>query len=145
MKNNLYILIVLLYITILSCNIEQNITGEWKRIKGGSEGMIVNVIKEKDYFVGRVTKKSDKNDILEFYYVQKNSRTNETIIYSNSIISEDYGISSTFFDKKKDSVRLKNFTSKRTTEIYNNSKIDNSTFQNNLSPDVKIKKSGSCL
>ena len=66
MKNNLYILIVLLYITILSCNIEQNITGEWKRIKGGSEGMILNVIKEKDYFVGRVIKKSDTTEILQF-------------------------------------------------------------------------------
>jgi hypothetical protein len=66
MKNKLYILIVLLYITILSCNNEQDITGVWKRIKGGSEGMIVNVIKEKDYFVGRVIKKSDTTDILQF-------------------------------------------------------------------------------
>ena len=66
MKNKLYILIVLLYITILSCNIEQNITGEWKRIKGGNEGIIVDVIKEKDFYVGRVTKKSDTKDILEF-------------------------------------------------------------------------------
>ena len=66
MKNKLYILIVLLYITILSCNSEENITGEWKRIKGGSEGLIVNVIKEKDYFVGRVIKKSDTTDILQF-------------------------------------------------------------------------------
>lgn len=83
-----------------------------------------------------------KNDLLEFYYVQKNSRTNETIIYSNSIISEDYDISSAFFDKKKDSVKLKNFSSKRVTEVYNNNNIDNSTIQNNLIPDVKIKKSG---
>ena len=66
MKNKLYILIVLLYITILSCNSEQNITGEWKRIKGGNEGLIINVIKEKDYFVGRVIKKSDTTDILQF-------------------------------------------------------------------------------
>jgi hypothetical protein len=66
MKNKLYILIVLLYITILSCNSEQNITGEWKRIKGGNEGLIINVIKEKDFFVGRVIKKSDTTDILQF-------------------------------------------------------------------------------
>ena len=26
-----------------------------------------------------------KNDLLEFYYVQKNPRTNKTIVYSNSI------------------------------------------------------------
>jgi two-component system phosphate regulon sensor histidine kinase PhoR len=40
-----------------------------------------------------------KDDLLEFYYVQKNTRTNKTIVYSNSIISEDYKISSAFFDK----------------------------------------------
>ena len=59
-------LLTIFSVTILSCNIEQNITGEWKRIKGGSEGMILNVIKEKDYFVGRVIKKSDTTDILQF-------------------------------------------------------------------------------
>jgi len=66
MEYKKYKILILLSITILSCNIEQNIIGEWKRIKGGNEGIIVNVIKEKDFYVGRVTKKSDKNDILEF-------------------------------------------------------------------------------
>jgi two-component system phosphate regulon sensor histidine kinase PhoR len=83
-----------------------------------------------------------KNDLLEFYYVQKNPRTNKTIIYSNSIIAEDYGLSSTFFDKKLDSVKLKSFNSKRTTEVYNNNKIDNSSVQHSVVPDVKIQKSG---
>lgn len=64
MKNN--ILYTFLIITIFSCNSEQNIIGEWKRIKGGSEGMIVKVIKEKDNFVGRVIKKSDTTDIFQF-------------------------------------------------------------------------------
>jgi two-component system phosphate regulon sensor histidine kinase PhoR len=84
-----------------------------------------------------------KNDLLEFYYVQKNNKTNKTIVYSSSIIAEDYNISSTFFDKKLDSVKLKNFSSKRVTEVYNNKKIDNSSVQQNLIPDVKIEKSGS--
>ncbi|MES2544192.1 MAG: HAMP domain-containing sensor histidine kinase [Bacteroidota bacterium] len=83
-----------------------------------------------------------KNDLLEIYYVQKNNRTNETIIYSNSIISEDYNISSSFFDKKKDSVKLKSFSSNRVTEVYNNGSIDNSSLQNNVVPDTKIKKTG---
>ncbi|MBG6110109.1 two-component system phosphate regulon sensor histidine kinase PhoR [Flavobacterium sp. CG_23.5] len=83
-----------------------------------------------------------KNDLLEFYYVQKNPKTNKTIVYSNSIISEDYKISSTFFDKKFDSDRFKNFNSKRVTEVYNNNNIDNSSVQQNLIPDVKIEKSG---
>ena len=83
-----------------------------------------------------------KNDLLEFYYVQKNPKTNKTIVYSNSIISEDYKISSTFFDKKFDTERFKNFNSKRVTEIYNNNNIDNSSVQQSLIPDVKIEKSG---
>ena len=63
---NSKILFTILIITLISCNSKNIISGEWKRIKGGSEGMIVNVIKEKDYFVGRVIKKSDTTDILQF-------------------------------------------------------------------------------
>jgi hypothetical protein len=66
MKYKILNLLIIISITILSCNSEQEIIGEWKRIKGGNEGMIVNVIKEKDYFVGRVIKKSDTTDILQF-------------------------------------------------------------------------------
>jgi len=85
-----------------------------------------------------------KNDLLEFYYVQKNPKTNKTIVYSNSIISEDYNISSGLFNKKYGSERFKNFSSKRTTEVYNNSIIDDkSNLQQSLTPDEKIIKSGS--
>ncbi|TDD97998.1 sensor histidine kinase [Flavobacterium cellulosilyticum] len=83
-----------------------------------------------------------KNDLLEFYYVQKDHLTNKTIIYSNSIIAENYNISSTFFDKKLDSVKFKSFNSKRVTEVYNNKKIDNPSIQHSQIPDVKIEKSG---
>ena len=66
MKYKILNLLIIISITILSCNSENIISGEWKRIKGGNEGMIVNVIKEKDYFVGRVIKKSDTTDIIQF-------------------------------------------------------------------------------
>ncbi|HEY0090859.1 MAG TPA: HAMP domain-containing sensor histidine kinase [Flavobacterium sp.] len=86
-----------------------------------------------------IGKDPQKSDLLKFYYVQENTGTNETIIYSNSISSEDYNISSSFFDKKLDSVR--NYSSKRVTEVYNNSKIDESGVTK-LTPDTKIEKSG---
>ena len=86
-------------------------------------------------------KTPQKSDFLEFGYYQRDSRTNETIIYSNSINSEDYGISASFFDKKLDSVKLKNYTSKRKTEIYNGD-IDNSSIKEKVTPDIKIEKSG---
>jgi two-component system phosphate regulon sensor histidine kinase PhoR len=84
-----------------------------------------------------------KNELLEFYYVQKNHKTNKTIVYSNSVISEDYSISSALFDKKIDSVKLKSFNSNRITEVYNGNKIDNSGAQQDMTPDFKIQKSGS--
>ena len=89
-----------------------------------------------------IGKEPQKSDFLEFGYYQRNSRTNETIIYSNNIISEDYNISSSFFDKKSDSIKLKNFSSKRTTEVYANRDIDKSGLNQKVNPDIKITKSG---
>lgn len=89
-----------------------------------------------------IGKDPQTSDLLEFYYVQKNAATNETIIYSNSIISEDYNISSSFFDKKLDSVKNKSFSTKRVTEVYKNNGLDNSGLRRNLRPDTKIEKSG---
>ena len=83
-----------------------------------------------------------REDIMEFTLVQKNKKTNKTIVFSNSIISEDYKINPSFSSKKKDDLKFKNFNSKRTTEIYNNNSIDNSGYQKSLIPDVKIEKSG---
>ncbi|UQD56831.1 sensor histidine kinase KdpD [Flavobacterium sp. K5-23] len=83
-----------------------------------------------------------KEDLLEFYYVQRNTKTNKTIVYSNSIIAEDYSISSSSFNKKFNNDRFKNFSSRRTTEIYNNNAIDKSNMQQSLLPDVTIEKSG---
>lgn len=88
-----------------------------------------------------IGKAPQKSDFLEFGYYQRDSRTNEMIVYSNSIISEDYGIPASFFDKKLDSVKLKNFTAKRKTEIYNDN-IDNPSIKQSVTPDVKIEKSG---
>ncbi len=83
-----------------------------------------------------------KDDLLEFYYVQKNHKNNTTIVFTNSISSEDYAISSSFFDKKGDGLKLKSFNSKRVTEVYNTNRFDNSKIQSNLTPDLKIEKSG---
>ena len=82
-----------------------------------------------------------KSDFLEFGYYQIDSRTNETIIYSNIINSEDYGISASFFDKKLDSIKIKNYTAKRKTEIYSDN-IDNSFIRKTATPNTNIEKSG---
>jgi two-component system, OmpR family, phosphate regulon sensor histidine kinase PhoR len=84
-----------------------------------------------------------KTELLEFYYVQRNPVTNNTIVYSSGLTSEDYNISSSMFGKKFGNERFKNFNSRRVTEIYNNNEIDKSTLQQSLIPDVKTEKSGS--
>ncbi|MES2747473.1 MAG: HAMP domain-containing sensor histidine kinase [Bacteroidota bacterium] len=90
-----------------------------------------------------IGKDPEKEDLIEYRYYQRNVKTNETIIYSNSILAEDQDIFSTFIDKNSDSVKLKSFTAKRKTEIYNNSTIENAKIQNKLVPDITIEKIGS--
>lgn len=99
----------------------------------------INKYKKLKDSTGKIPQKSD---FLEFGYYQRDSRTNETIIYSNSIIAEDYNVSSSFFDKKLDSIKLKNFSSKRKTEVYNSGTIDNFSVKQTITPDIKIEKSG---
>jgi two-component system, OmpR family, phosphate regulon sensor histidine kinase PhoR len=89
--------------------------------------------------IGQVPKQSE---LIKFFYVEKNAVTNETIIYSNSIISQDYSLPSSFFDRNKDSTQLKNYISKRTTEVFNGNKINDSDLNNSLTPTEKTEKSG---
>lgn len=83
-----------------------------------------------------------KNDLLEFYYVQKNPKTNETIVYKHKLTEEDYNISSNLFGSKLNTERFKSFTSSRTTEVYNNTGIDKSNINQSLTPDIRIEKNG---
>ncbi|KVV15827.1 sensor histidine kinase KdpD [Flavobacterium sp. TAB 87] len=83
-----------------------------------------------------------RDDLSEFFYIQKNRKTNKTIVYSNSIITEDYKINGSLFDKRFNNERFKNFSSKRVTEVFNDNSIDNSSLDVSVIPDVKIEKSG---
>ncbi len=98
--------------------------------------------KKYDKLKDSIGKAPKKSDLLQFYYVQKNAKTNQTIVYSSSLIQEDYNISSTFFDKNNDKNKIPNFSSNRKTEIFNDNKIDNSQQASNSKPDIKIEKSG---
>jgi two-component system, OmpR family, phosphate regulon sensor histidine kinase PhoR len=99
-------------------------------------------VKKYDQLKDSIGKTPKKSDLLQFYYVQKNAITHQTIVYSNSLIAEDYNISSTFFDKKNENKNIKNFSSKRKTEIFNGNALDNNNAKLNANPDVKIEKSG---
>jgi two-component system, OmpR family, phosphate regulon sensor histidine kinase PhoR len=83
-----------------------------------------------------------QSDLKEYFFVERDPKTNEQIIYSNTIISEDYNLNRSFFDKNSDSVPIKSFVSKRKTEIYNGTVIDNSGMEKSNTPDITIEKSG---
>lgn len=83
-----------------------------------------------------------KEDLLEILFVQRNTKTNKTIVYKNSISSEKYDINGSLFNKKFNSDGFKSFSSKRLTEVYNNSIIDNSVLNQSTIPDIKIEKDG---
>lgn len=85
---------------------------------------------------------SQNTDLLEYGYYQRNSKTNETIIYSNKIMAQNYNIFSSLFDKKADSINIKNFSSKRKTEVFTKKPFENSSLQTNVKPDLTILKSG---
>lgn len=88
-------------------------------------------------------KKPTKTELLDFYVVQKNRTTNKTIIYSNSILSEDYNINMSFFDKRMDSInKVRNFVSNSRTEIYSGDGMDKANLQLNPTPEMTLKKSG---
>jgi two-component system phosphate regulon sensor histidine kinase PhoR len=89
---------------------------------------------------GKMPKQSD---IRKFYYISKNEKTNETIIYSNAIISYDYDINATFFDKKADSTPLRSYTSERKTEVYNSNGIDKAAIGLRNKPNLTIENKGS--
>jgi len=84
-----------------------------------------------------------RSDFLELLLYQRDTRTNETIIYSNNIISDDYGIVPSLFDKNAEhKVSIKKYTAKSKTEVYNQG-IDNPNVKQKVAPDVKIEKTAS--
>lgn len=80
-------------------------------------------------------------ELLDFYLIQKNHITNETVIYSHSIIADDYDVNM-FFDKKRDSLKTTSLIAKRKTQVYAGSSIDKSQVQNNITPDLTITREG---
>src|SRR6187402_706733 len=68
-------------------------------------------------FYNKINKKIDstgiapkEEDLMEFYYVQRNPKTNQTFVYSNNVKSKQYNISLPSFDKKFDSNKFKSFS-----------------------------------
>jgi len=115
-------------------------------------GNVSNEIKDKELvsFYKQYNKIKDsigtlpkKEDLKEIYFYERDTKTNETIIYTNTLVAENYGITGSFFDKNASSVNFEKVVSKRKTEVYNGNLINDGSIQMNSQPNVTIKKSGS--
>lgn len=83
-----------------------------------------------------------QNELKQFMYVERNPATNEQIIYSNTLILEDFNLKSSFFDKSlDDTIKVKNFLSKRKTEIYKGDNLDETSPLRKNFPDEVIENS----
>jgi two-component system, OmpR family, phosphate regulon sensor histidine kinase PhoR len=111
-----------------------NVAEKLDKIEANNFNEIYNRLKDS------TGKTPQKSDFLELRFYQRDVRTNETIVYSNSITSEDYGITSAYYNKNIEPFKIKNYTEKKKTEVYNGS-LDNS-LKPNVAPDLKIEKSG---
>jgi len=99
-------------------------------------------IKEYKKIQDSIGKEPETSILRQIFFYEKDVKTNETIIYTNTLIAENYGINGSFFDKTADSINVKNIVSNRKTEIYNGSYIDNSSLELNKKPDITIQKIG---
>ncbi|MFY7988232.1 MAG: sensor histidine kinase [Flavobacterium sp.] len=84
-----------------------------------------------------------QEELKEIYFYERDKKTNETIIYTNTLVAENYGINGSFFDKNAGSVNIGKLLSKRKTDFYNGNSIDDGNIQVRSLPDLTINKSGS--
>ncbi len=84
-----------------------------------------------------------QEELKEIYFYERDKKTNETIIYTNTLVAENYGINGSFFDKNAGSVNIGKLLSKRKTDFYNGNSIDDGNLQVRSLPDLTINKSGS--
>lgn len=83
-----------------------------------------------------------QEQLKQLFYYEKNSNTKEILIYTNTIIPEDFGIDGSFFDKNANSTRIKDYSAKRKTQIYKDNSLDGNGTNISSKPDVSVEKSG---
>ena len=115
-------------------------------------GNVSNTLKEKElvsFFTkyneikDSIGKDPETSQLKEVYFYERDTKTNETIIYTNTLVAENYGINSSFFDNTSDSINIGTLISKRKTEVYNGNTITDANFQFNNRPNITNLKSGS--
>lgn len=89
--------------------------------------------------LGRAPK---REQLRKIYFYDKDTKTNETLIYSNTILPQDFGINGAFFDKNAYPIGIKNYISNRKTQIYKGNSLEGNSIKLATKPNVTIEKSG---
>jgi two-component system, OmpR family, phosphate regulon sensor histidine kinase PhoR len=89
-----------------------------------------------------IGKDPETSQLKEVYFYERDTKTNETIIYTNTLVAENYGVTGSFFDNKADSITIGNIVANRKTEVYNGNSITDANFQLSNQPNTTISKSG---
>lgn len=141
----------------------ENKDDQFQHLVNQTIGKVADKVKEKERYEfdkkiheyrTKTGKVPDKTTIKEIFYIEKDNRTNEEIVYSSIISVEnltDINFGKTFIDSasgyKKD---YKNYVSSRKTEVYHGKKqaIDGTptghrSLNAQTQPDVVIEKKGS--
>lgn len=91
------------------------------------------------------TAKADSTAVSKLFIYQQNQNTNETLIYSQGILEDNYKLSSSILDAgfELDSITFKRYTGSSKLEVYNNSDLLNKDIEQ--SPITRIMNSGPLL
>jgi len=79
---------------------------------------------------------ADSTNIRELFIFQENDNTNETLIYKNAILEENYKLSSSLFDIGLDSITIRRIINERETRVIKNDRLDNKL---DISPEALLK------
>ena len=67
----------------------------------------------------------DSTELKEFFVYQQNDDNNETLIYRNAVLEENYKLSSSLFDIGLDSITIMRIINNRATRVIKNDKLNN--------------------
>ena len=56
-----------------------------------------------------------QEQLKKFFYYEKDSNSKEILVYTNTIIPEDFGVDGSFFDKSLSGISIKEYSAKRRT------------------------------
>ncbi len=79
---------------------------------------------------------ADSTNIRELFVFQENDDTNETFIYKNAILEENYKLSSSLFDIGLDSITIMRIINERETRVIKNDRLDNKL---DITPETLLK------